>query len=59
MSVLEGKKILIVEDDSLLSELLAKKFFEEKAGVEHASDGEVSKRLHEEVFVTRLEVAIG
>ena len=26
---------------------------------EHASETEVSKRLHEEVFVTRLEVAIG
>lgn len=26
---------------------------------EHASNKEVSQRLHEEVFVTRLEVAIG
>jgi predicted RNase H-like HicB family nuclease len=26
---------------------------------EHASEGEVKKRLHDEVFVTRLEVAIG
>lgn len=26
---------------------------------EHASPDEVSKRLHDEVFVTRLEVAIG
>ena len=26
---------------------------------EHASSDEVSKRLHDEVFVTRLEVAIG
>lgn len=25
---------------------------------EHASENEVSKRLHEEIFVTRLEVAI-
>ena len=26
---------------------------------EHASQSEISQRLHEEVFVTRLEVAIG
>ena len=26
---------------------------------EHASSKEISERLHEEVFVTRLEVAIG
>ena len=26
---------------------------------EHASENEVNKRLHEEVFVTRMEVAIG
>lgn len=26
---------------------------------EHASSKEISQRLHEEVFVTRLEVAIG
>lgn len=26
---------------------------------EHASNKEISQRLHEEVFVTRLEVAIG
>ncbi len=26
---------------------------------EHASDKEITQRLHEEIFVTRLEVAIG
>jgi len=42
MARLEGKKILIVEDDTLLSELLAKKFLEEKTIVEHAGDGEAA-----------------
>lgn len=42
MSNLNGKNILIVEDDTLLSELLAKKFFEEKVMVDHASDGEMA-----------------
>jgi len=36
----QGKKILIVEDDNLLSEMLAKKFMEEKATVGHSINGE-------------------
>lgn len=39
MSRLEGKKILIVEDDNFLSEMLAKKLMEEKALVARAADG--------------------
>jgi DNA-binding response OmpR family regulator len=35
-----GKKILIVEDDNLLSEMLAKKFIDEKALIGRASNGE-------------------
>jgi DNA-binding response OmpR family regulator len=42
MNRLEGKKILIVEDDNFLSEMLAKKLMDEKALVGHASDGEVA-----------------
>ncbi len=40
MNPLEGKKILIVEDDALLSEMLAGKFATEKTMVDHAADGE-------------------
>lgn len=40
MAKFDGKKILIVEDDNLLSEMLAKKFIEEKALIGHASNGE-------------------
>ncbi len=40
MSPLEGKKVLIVEDDALLSEMLAGKFATEKTTVDHAADGE-------------------
>ncbi len=40
MNPLEGKKILIVEDDALLSEMLAGKFSSEKTTVDHAADGE-------------------
>lgn len=36
----QGKKILIVEDDNLLSEMLAKKFIDEKALIGRASNGE-------------------
>ncbi len=42
MAKLEGKKILIVEDDTLLSELLARKFLEEKTTVDHVADGEAA-----------------
>ena len=40
MASLEGKNILIVEDDALLSEMLAGKFATEKSIVSHAADGE-------------------
>ena len=40
MTKFDGKKILIVEDDNLLSEILAKKFIEEKALIGRASNGE-------------------
>jgi DNA-binding response OmpR family regulator len=40
MNPLEGKNILIVEDDALLSEMLAGKFANQKTTVDHASDGE-------------------
>ncbi|MFA6227047.1 MAG: response regulator [Candidatus Paceibacterota bacterium] len=40
MSRLEGKKILIVEDDKFLSEMLAGKLLAEKALVARAPDGE-------------------
>jgi DNA-binding response OmpR family regulator len=42
MASLAGKKMLIVEDDTLLSELLSKKFIEEKVMVEHVADGEAA-----------------
>lgn len=42
MAKLDNKKILIVEDDSLLSGMLARKFIEEKAIIEHAADGEIA-----------------
>lgn len=41
----EGKKILIVEDDNFLSEMLGKKFSEEKAIISRAPDGEVALSL--------------
>ncbi len=40
MAKLDNKKILIVEDDNLLSGMLARKFTEEKAFIERALDGE-------------------
>ncbi len=40
MAKFEGKKILIVEDDNLLSEMLAKKFIDEKALIARAADGQ-------------------
>lgn len=40
MAKFDGKKILIVEDDNLLSEMLAKKFIDEKALIGRAANGE-------------------
>jgi DNA-binding response OmpR family regulator len=40
MAKLENKKILIVEDDRLISSMLVKKFTDEKAIVAQAIDGE-------------------
>lgn len=40
MSTLENKKILLVEDDNLLSKLLVNKLLENKAVVDRAIDGE-------------------
>jgi len=42
MAKLDGKKILIVEDDNFLSEMLAKKLSVEGAVISHAPDGEVA-----------------
>ncbi len=42
MARLENKKILIVEDDLLLSKMLAKKLVEESAAIDHATDGEMA-----------------
>jgi DNA-binding response OmpR family regulator len=42
MAKLDGKKILIAEDDSLLAQMLAKKLGEENGTVEHAADGEAA-----------------
>jgi len=42
MGKFENKKVLIVEDDALLSEMLARKFLDEKAMIAHAIDGEVA-----------------
>jgi CheY-like chemotaxis protein len=40
MAKFDGKKILVVEDDTLLTEMLVKKLKGENALVEHAADGE-------------------
>ncbi len=40
MAKLENKKILLVEDDVLLSQMLAQKIAEEKGALDHAADGE-------------------
>ncbi len=42
---LDGKKILIVEDDTLLSEMLAQKFADQKSEISHAADGEQAMNL--------------
>ncbi len=42
MARLDSKKILIVEDDLLLSKMLAKKLVEENAAIDHATDGEMA-----------------
>ncbi len=43
----EGKRILIVEDDNLLSEMLAKKFIDEKALIGRASNGQEAISMFE------------
>jgi DNA-binding response OmpR family regulator len=40
MAKFDGKKILIVEDDNLLAEMLAKKYIGENALIGHATNGE-------------------
>jgi DNA-binding response OmpR family regulator len=40
MAKFDGKKILVVEDDTLLTEMLVKKLKGENALVDHAADGE-------------------
>lgn len=40
MATFEGKKILLVEDDNFLSELLSKKLIESQANVTRAANGE-------------------
>ena len=40
MATFEGKKILLVEDDNFLSELLSKKLIESQATVTRAANGE-------------------
>ena len=40
MATFEGKKILLVEDDNFLSELLSKKLVENQANVTRAANGE-------------------
>ena len=40
MASFEGKRILLVEDDNFLSELLSKKLIENKANVTRAANGE-------------------
>jgi CheY-like chemotaxis protein len=40
MATFEGKKILLVEDDNFLSELLSKKLIESQASVTRAANGE-------------------
>ncbi len=42
MAKIEGKKILLVEDDVLLSQMLGQKIVAEKATLEHASDGQMA-----------------
>ena len=45
MANLGGKRILLVEDDNFLSELLTKKLVENKAGVTRAADGEEAIKI--------------
>ena len=40
MANFEGKKILLIEDDNFLSELLSKKFIENQASITRAANGE-------------------
>lgn len=45
MASLEGKKILVVEDDAFLSELLIKKLVDNKAIANRAADGEEAIKI--------------
>jgi len=45
MANFEGKRILLVEDDNFLSELLLKKLADNKAIVNRASDGEEAIKI--------------
>lgn len=45
MATLEGKKILLVEDDNFLCKLLSKKLLEKQAVVDRAADGEEAIRI--------------
>jgi CheY-like chemotaxis protein len=45
MADFTGKKILLVEDDNFLSELLSKKLMESKAAVTRAADGEEAIKI--------------
>jgi CheY-like chemotaxis protein len=45
MADFNGKKILLVEDDNFLSELLSKKLMESKASVMRAADGEEAIKM--------------
>jgi two-component system phosphate regulon response regulator PhoB/two-component system alkaline phosphatase synthesis response regulator PhoP len=40
MAKLDGKKVLLVEDDMLMAQMLGQKLAEEKATLDHAADGE-------------------
>lgn len=42
MAKLEGKKILLAEDDDLMAQMLAKKISDENAVIERAADGEAA-----------------
>lgn len=42
MAKLDGKKILLAEDDDLMAQMLAKKISDENAVIERAADGEAA-----------------
>lgn len=58
MAKLDNKKILLLEDDQLLSQMLGQKILDEKATLDHAVDGEqaldfLSKNKYD-LFITDL-----